>query len=208
MKRLLLALALFLVASSAHAATKIDDLPFAPTASTMSTDGMFSRYDQPYAGQCLLATRTQRAIALRWVAGESAIERSTFSMFRKDEQGHLELQEPAWAYEPIVRWENVNKVVPVKIAENGSVAVFAYREADAVVLVIPGKSGTIATTAAMRGQVACSMATIVLSSKPASECKTTMGCGRFAQANGDDYTVTAGVLEGAVSATIRLRASK
>jgi hypothetical protein len=49
------------------------------------------------------------------------------------------------------------------------------------------------------------MALVAVSTKPASECKTTGGCGRMALLATSLGTVTAGVSEGSISARITAR---
>jgi hypothetical protein len=147
-------------------------MPFAPTAATILGNGLISRWDGPdyRTNKCMLVTSDDRAITLRWIAGESVIERTTFSMFSKDDKGNLRREPPSEAYDPVVRFEGVTKVTPVKVAESGGVSVWGYREANAIVLVVPGKGGTIARTGSGRrvpdGHDGPR-------TKPASECKTT-----------------------------------
>lgn len=201
-----LALAVLLVATNAHAdSTKLADLPAATNPLEM-VGGVFTRWEAPWANQCLLATTDNHGIALRWIPAESTLERTTFSFLRKNEEGKLERQEPQWAYEPIVRIETVTKVAAVRIAERGDLAVYAYREADAVVVFAPGRSAVTTTTGGNRESAACSMATAVLSTKSASECKTTAGCGRLSRMANDGkagFAITLGVSEATLAVSIK-----
>jgi hypothetical protein len=199
MKRL--AIAILLVATNAGAATKIADLPVASNAAELSDMSVVSRYEGAWANQCLLTTVGDHGIALRWLSAENAIERTAFSMYRKDD---MQREAPQWAYEPIIRVESVTKISPAKVAERTDMTIWAYREANAVVLFVPGKSGGTVTTGTQRSLTGCLTATAVLSTKPSSECKTTAGCGRLAQIVMLDRTITAGVSEGALSVSMRV----
>lgn len=185
MKRL--AFALVFVASNAHAA-KLDAIP--STESPLEVTSVFARWSEPFDKQCMLATTDKRAIFLRWIPEESMVQRSIISMYVKDAGGTLERQEPQWAYEPIVRVESVTKAPAVKIAEREGTAVWAYRESNAAIVFVPGQPGEVLASSLRTGT--CAMATAIVSTKPASECKTMSGCGRLALLTTKSGTITLG----------------
>jgi hypothetical protein len=193
-----LALAILLLSSTAHAdATQLSTIPLATSATTLDMQTMGTRPSAPWQDQCVLATTSNHGIHLQWLSERSIVRRTAFAMFRKNEKGDLEIDDPRWAYEPVVRVESVTDVPAMKIAERGTTAVWAYREANAVVAFVPGRSGSTAITGSSGGS--CPMAMAVLSTKPEAECKTTAGCARLARIvlNGSDppASITLGVSE-------------
>jgi hypothetical protein len=123
-------------------------------------------------------------------------------MLQLNEDGTDVRIQPAWAYNTKLRIESVTKIAPTKVSD-GNPSVWAYREANAVVLVVPGRRGST-SIAAGQGTNECSMATMVLSTAP--ECKTTAGCGRFGRITSSKFSLTAGVSDNALA--VRLMASK
>ncbi len=193
-----LALGVLLVSANAHAEqAKLSTIPLAPSAIELGTQLVGTRNGEPWQDQCVLTTASGHGIHLQWLSERSVVRRTTFAMFHKNEDGKLELDDPRWSYQAVVRVESVTEIAAVKIAERGTTAVWAYREANSVVAFVPGRGGTSTTTGSSGGT--CPLATVALSTQPQSECKTTGGCGRMAHIvlNGSDApsTITLGVSE-------------
>ncbi len=191
-----LPLAVLFVSATAHAeTTTLGAIPSAPSPLALETQSIGARGGAPWQDQCVLTTASGHGIHLQWLPERSILRRTTFATFHKNEKGELELDDPRWSYEPVVRVESVSDVPAMKIAQRGTIAVWAYRESNGLVAFVPGRSGTSTTTSPSEG--ACAMAMAVLSTKPESECKTTAGCGRMARMvlNGSDAptSITLGV---------------
>jgi hypothetical protein len=199
MKRLVFAL--FFFASNAHAA-KLDEIPSADPP--LDVNAIVSYWAGP-DHSCLIRTNDNHAIFLRWLPDESMVERRVAGFYTTDPDGKRERQNPEWAYEGKLQLESVSKARAVKIAEQGKLSVWAYRESDAMIVLTPGVSGDALMTGGLRGVSGCPMAVALLSTRQAAECKTTTGCGRMALMTTPLGTITAGVSEGTISARITAR---